>query len=378
VISLSGARRLRDPGAVTSAERWSSILNVVHAATSAVGGGIQTMVLALARDASARGENVRVLFWRGEYPSEPGVPYVRLESTGRMRGWPKSLLSYLRVFRPVIVHLHGPTAGSIGAMVARLARVPIIVYTDHSPHGSRTLLGRVIRRLAARLPDLNVAISSEVARSLIEDCGVPESRVRLIPNGTPIVDPVSKPEGPSRRFLYVANLLPGKDHKTLLRALATLPDQATLALVGDGPQRGELEGLAQELRVRERVTFHGWLEDPWSIADGVWAYVHPARVEGGGIAVMEAMMRGLPILATATGGIPDIIQPGGTGVLVQVGDVKGLADSMRELMVDEERRSDLATAAREHAVDQLSIDDSLRRYRDLYRELSDVGGAESV
>lgn len=82
-------------------------------------------------------------------------------------------------------------------------------------------------------------------------------------------------------------------------------------------------------------------------------------------------MRGLPIVATATGGIPDIVQPGRTGVLVQVGNIKGLADSMRELMVDEEWRTELANAAREHAVARLSIEGSLRRYEDLYRELMD-------
>ena len=362
-----------DLGAGAWAERRAPTLDVIHAATSAVGGGIQTMVLALARDAAAAGANVRVLFWRGEYPSAPGVPYVKLESTGRMRGWPRSLLAYLRVFRPAIVHLHGPTAGSIGAVVARAARVPVVVYTDHSPHGSRPPLGRAIRRLTARLPHVNVAISEEVARSLIEDCGVPASRVRIILNGTPIVDRVSQPVGSSRRFLYVANLLPGKDHETLLNAFATLPDRATLELVGDGPQRGALEGMAQGLGVHQRVTFHGWLDDPWSIAGGVWVYVHPARIEGGGIAVMEAMMRELPIIATATGGIPDIVRPGRAGVLVEVGDVKGLADSMRELMVDEKRRSDLAVAAREHAVAQLSIDECLRRYWDLYDELSARG-----
>jgi glycosyltransferase involved in cell wall biosynthesis len=327
------------------------------------------MVLALARDSAESGDAVRVLFWRGDYPKESGIPYIRLESSGRMRGWPRGLLSFLRAFRPEIVHLHGPTAGSIGAVVARLARVPIVIYTDHSPHHSRSHVARVIRRLAGRLPDMNVAISRAVATSLIDHGRLPGSRVRIILNGTPLVEPASPPVGTSRRFVCVANLLPGKGHEMLLRAFASLSDEATLSLVGDGSERQGLVALAQHLGIVERVTFHGWLDDPWSVAHGAWAYVHPARVEGGGLAVMEAMMRGLPVLATATGGVPDFVHNGRTGILVPIDDADSFADSMKQLLTDRGDRARLAVAAREYAVANLAIENTLRSYRDLYDEL---------
>ena len=312
---------------------------------------------------------MRVLFWRGEYPSDPGVPYLRLRSSGRAQGWPMAMLRYLKVFRPGLLHLHGPTAGSMGAAVARLAGVPVIVYTEHNPHDSRPPVARLPRRATCRLPDMNVAISREVARSLVEDCGVSRARVRIILNGTPEVAPLSPPSEQPNRFIYVANLLARKGHETLIQAFAMADHAATLSLVGDGPERDGLRALTQRLGLGDRVSFHGWLDDPWSVAEGALAYVHPARIEGGGIAVMEAMMRGLPVIVTATGGLTDIVQHGQTGLIVPVGDVNALAGSIRMLSDDPRGREALAGAARAFALRHLTLDRMLESYRALYREL---------
>ena len=289
-----------------------------------------------------------------------------------MRGWPRGLFRSLRDFRPDLVHLHGPEAGSLGAVVARVSGAWRIVYTDHKPHDTRSLLGRLPRRGAARIPDMNVAISQEVARSLVEDCRVPPSRVRVILNGTPVVPPLSLPSGETRRFVYVANLLEDKGHEVLLQAFAASDPRCSLALIGDGPLRKRLGALSRELGIADRVEFHGWLDDPWVEAAGAWAYVHPARVEGGGIAVMEAMMRGLPVIVTETGGLPDIVTHGDTGIVVAVGDFAALSRSIQHLADDLDEREALARSARAYAERHLTIDRTVASYLALYEEVLDA------
>lgn len=342
---------------------------MLHLTNSAVGGGIQEMVSALAGDGVRAGLDVRVLFWRAGYPRQSVAPYLRLESRGHLRDWPRALFRYLRAFQPDLVHLHGPVAGSIGAAIARAAGGYRILYTDHNPHWSRPAISRLPRRWAARVPDMNVAISREVGRSLVEDCRVPASRVRIILNGTPVVPRLSRPEGELRRFVYVAELAERKAHDTLLLAFAATDPSCRLVLVGEGPLRARLESLSRQLGLSDRVEFLGWLDDPWVVANGAWAYVHPARIEGGGIAVMEAMMRGLPVIVTATGGLLDIVRDGDTGFMVAVDDVEALSGSLRRITNSWRDRLTLANRARAYAERNLSIDRTLESYMALYREL---------
>lgn len=214
-----------------------------------------------------------------------------------------------------------------------------------------------------------MAISREVRRSLVQDCHVPASRVRLILNGTQVVPSLLPPQGNMRRFVYVANLLERKAHDLLLRAFASTDERCTLALVGDGPLRGRLCALARELGIADRVEFYGFLPNPWVVADGAWAYVHPPRIEGGGIAVMEAMMRALPVIVTETGGLVDIVHDEDTGLIVPVDDVDALSKSLRRIADDPEQRASLASRARAYANHHLTIDRTVESYMDLYREM---------
>jgi glycosyltransferase involved in cell wall biosynthesis len=176
-------------------------------------------------------------------------------------------------------------------------------------------------------------------------------------------------------FSYVANLWAHKGHRHLIDALGMLPTESAirLLLVGDGPERERLEKQAERVGIRERVRFLGYRTDAWQHADEMFAYVHPSLREGLGQAVMEAMMRGLPVIASAAGGIPDLVTHERTGLLVPPGDAKALAEGMMRLTDNPRDANRLARAAREHALRSFDMERFLDAHYELYSRLARRG-----
>jgi glycosyltransferase involved in cell wall biosynthesis len=145
-----------------------------------------------------------------------------------------------------------------------------------------------------------------------------------------------------------ARLVPIKGLDVLVRAVATLPN-ARLEIAGDGPERARLERLARELGTADRITFLGWQDDlaecfaRWTLASVA------SRDEGFGIAALEAMAAGLPVVASRVGGIPELVEHERSGLLVPPGDIAALANALGELTADPQRAAAMGAAARERA-----------------------------
>lgn len=284
--------------------------------------------------------------------------------------WPLALVWLIRDARPDVVQLHGPAAGSVGAVAARLAGGRSrVVYVDHAPHRDRRALARAARRLTSAFPEMNVAVSNEVATSLVRDAGIDPGRVAVIVSGTPVVD--AAVPGPEPVFGYLASLQRIKGYDVLLRALARLGDVPSVRLraVGEGVERARIVALARDLGVAERVELLGYRPDPWEALRGIAAYVHAARAEGGPLAVMEAMMRGYPVVTTAVGAVPEIVADGETGLVVPPRDDAALAVAMRRLATDAALRGRLGRAARAFALERLAIDRCVADYFRVYERL---------
>jgi glycosyltransferase involved in cell wall biosynthesis len=339
---------------------------LLQAAPSVIGGGLQGVVRSLAEEGSRRGWRSIVCYWRRQAPEASAAEYVRVPSR-RPLTWTPELLRLVRLHRPDIVHLHGPIAGSVGAVVLRLSGIRRIVYTDHSVHSQRPVFARVLRRLASRAPLVSVGVSEAVAQDLMDSAGVPRERVATIRNGVPIADPL-EPPAEQPQFVYVAHLWPWKGHATLLDAFALLPANMglRLTLIGEGPERARIEHQIRRLKLGSRVDLLGYRRDPWSNARGAWAYVHPSHVEGIGLAVMEAMMRGLPVIAARAGGVPEVVTAGETGLLVPPGDPPAMSRALLQLANDRPLRDRLAAKARQFALSELQLDTCIERYFDLY------------
>jgi glycosyltransferase involved in cell wall biosynthesis len=341
-------------------------------AWAARGGGLERVVQDIAEEAPARGWDSVITYRRREPPPGTTTRYVKLTS-GTYGPWPFELIRLIRSENPDVVHLHGPIPGSTGAIAARLAGSRNTVYTDHFMHSLRPTRFRLSRRATSWSPAVNVAVSHAVARSLIEDARVAEDRVVVIPNGTRVVPPLRAPDrSASKRLVYVSNFSPWKGHAHLLDALDKIDRglDFQVILVGHGRLMASVRAMIEKRGLADLVVLTGHLEDPWTVAEGAWAYIHPSAGEGLPLAIMEAMMRGLPVVGTKTAGIPEIVTDEVDGLLVRSGDTDNLARAITRMLTDHQLRDQTAVSARTRAVAEFGLDRMLDRYFDLYDRMS--------
>jgi peptidoglycan/xylan/chitin deacetylase (PgdA/CDA1 family) len=267
-----------------------------------------------------------------------------------------------------------------GGLAARLAAVPLLIHTQHNTqvfttYGARE---RFKFRVASRLFNRVVAVGAETDRELAR-AGVRAARRVVIRNGIEVSrfasSPTAESSGPSalpvqRVVGTVARLATEKGVDRLLEALPRLlPGNADvrLVIVGDGPERAALEALARSLDVSDRVTFLGFRPRVSEVLPLFDVFVLPSRTEGIPLALLEAMAAGRACVATAVGGVPEVIQDGVTGVLVAPDDPAALSTAIGALLGDPERRQHLGGAACAHVQREWSEDAMARGYAALYR-----------
>jgi len=259
-------------------------------------------------------------------------------------------------------NIFGLPAAAFAGVPARIANRREIVTGDKSPAQLRC------QRLAYKAAHVVVA-NSAAARAQLAREGVPEHKLRVIPNGLDLRRYAPAPaRGAIRRVVMVANLRAEKGHETLIGAIPAIaarhPD-ATFSFAGNGPRRDALHTLARALGVETRVRFLGECRDvPALLADSD-LFVLPSRSEAFPNAVIEAMAAGLPVVASDVGGIPEVVRDGVTGVLVPPDDVPALADAVAGLMDAPRRAAALGQVARD-TVEHYSIDRMVEAFERLY------------
>jgi glycosyltransferase involved in cell wall biosynthesis len=214
-----------------------------------------------------------------------------------------------------------------------------------------------------------VAISRHIESVVVESAPWVTPRLEVIRNGvdTERFAPRQVPAPtPAIRLAFVGRLEPRKGLDLALDALARVPD-ALLDVVGDGEQRAPLEARARSLGAR--VVFHGRRDDIRPILASCDALVCSSREEGLGIAVLEAMAMGKPVVAFPVGGVPEIVEHGETGLLAQARAPDALATRIREAAADRAHLAKMGRAARQRAVERFSIDAMCRAYGAVYAKV---------
>jgi glycosyltransferase involved in cell wall biosynthesis len=313
---------------------------------------------------------------------QSGVGFLPLGRRAKADVWIWARLArFLRAHRVDIVHAHKFGSNVWGTLMGRLARVPVIVAHEHSWSYEGQALRRFLdRELVARGADRLVAISREDQRRMIEVERIAPERTAFIPIGLPALP--TRIAGDVRAQLgiapeqpvigSVALLRPQKAHHVLIRAVATLvsewPDLQVL-LVGDGPEHAALERLAAELGVSDAIRFLGYRNDVPDVLRALDVAVSSSDFEGSPAAILEYMDASLPVVATAVGGVPDLIESGTHGLLVPAGDPTALASAIAEILRDRERGRAMGERGRERRHSEFGIDTFMRRLEDLYVEL---------
>ena len=301
------------------------------------------------------------------------------------------LARIIRAVRPDVVHTHTAKAGAVGRAAALLAgRRPVVVHTFHG-HVLRGYFGRVgtlvfraIETALARVSDRLVAVSPEVRDELVGLGVAPASKFSVIRLGIELEPRVSFEGDPieTRRRLgidadrfvvgWFGRMTAVKRTDDLLATLAALRERgvdALLLLVGDGDDREHLEARAHDLGLARACLFLGYQEDvaPWyAICDVV---VLTSASEGTPVTIIEALAAARPVVATAVGGVPDVVDEGETGFLVPQGDTQALAERLEVLALDPARRATMGETGRDRVLRRYAVERLVGDVDDLYREL---------
>lgn len=299
------------------------------------------------------------------------------------------LVHFMRQVQPAMVHGFLFWAYIIGTYAAKGAGVPIVI-------ASRRGLGEFkvdkphylfLERLANRMTDLIVANSEAVKQDVVRREKVDPSKVRVVYNGIDL-SPYDVPADPGLQALLgisarskvigvIANLIPYKGHRFFLQACQEIKRKDSgvkFLLVGDGPCRGELEGLARELGLEKDVGFLGSRRDIPQLLALMDVAVLPSSEEGFPNAILEAMAAGKPVVASQVGGVSEAVVDGETGFLVPAGDASSLATAIGRLLGDPLLGSRMGAAGRRRVQERFGLSRMVAEMEALYEERLDAAG----
>lgn len=318
---------------------------------------------------------------RGSAVAEANVPadIVELPLRGDLDVGQTARLARVLRSRPIsLLHVHSRRGADFyGGRSAQRAGVASLITRRVESFEPAAWL-RLKLRPYARI----VAISRAIERDLTARVGLARHRVARVASAV-AVSTVQRRDSAERlratlaipedaRVIgTVAQLIPRKGHATLLRAFADLTRRQHdlwLVLFGRGSREAPLKRWAEQLRITERVVFAGFRDDIAALMPGLDVMVHAAAREGLGVAVLEALAAGVPVVATRVGGLPDIIDDGLTGLLVRPGDTAAIAAAVERLLEDTTLGETLAARGRQRVVTAFSVERMARAYLNLYTE----------
>jgi L-malate glycosyltransferase len=277
---------------------------------------------------------------------------------------------WCRARRIAVVHTTDLYSNIFGLPAAALARVPVRIANRREINPDKTPAQIAMQRTAYAFAHRIVA-NSRAAASRLELERVPRRKITVVSNGLDL-RPFRTPPAPKsrlRKVIVVANLRPEKGHEVLVDAAANVllrvPD-ARFELVGDGPCRDPLVERVRSLGIERAFTFRGHRNDIPACLAAADIFVLPSRSEAFPNAVLEAMAAGLPIVASAVGGIVELITDNRTGLLVPADDPASLCARLVRLMADSSLGSRLGDAARSEAHSRYSFDRMVAEIDRLY------------
>jgi glycosyltransferase involved in cell wall biosynthesis len=297
------------------------------------------------------------------------------------------LCGLFRKERPVIVHTHTSKAGMLGRWAAFFAGVPVII---HTPHGHvfwgyfnrfKTAVFILLERWSARITTRIVTLTHREMMDHVRFRIAPEEKFTVVHSGVDLnlysgyAEDILKVRQdmdlPQDAFVVgtTGRLTAVKGHIHLLRAAAGILKHRKdiyFVLLGDGELRDDLRVYADQEAIIQNVRFLGWRSDVASALSALDVFVFPSLNEGMGKAIVEAMAMGKPVIASAVGGIPDLVVHGENGLLVPPADSEALAQAILDLYENPDKRESMGEAGKATAA-EYGVDAMLLKIEDLYK-----------
>lgn len=335
-------------------------------------GGAERLLVAAA--AAHRADEVAitcayVLPWKdhlAEDLARAGAHVTCLSSKRRDLRWPLRLARLVRGGGFEVVHVHSPLPGSVARLAARSmgrGRRPAVVATEHNRWRTHRLPTRLLNRFTSRWNDATFAVTEEVRQTMAGRAG---ARAETLQHGIDVqsVAAARADRAAVRRELGLdddvlvvataANFRPQKDYPNLLAAAATLRDRSVrmhLVAVGQGPQEAEVRAECTRLGLDGIVTLTGFRADAVRVLGAADVFTLASQWEGLPVALMEALALGLPVVATAVGGVAETMHDGVDALLVPARDPVALADALGRVLTDPALRQHLAAASAARAAE---------------------------
>ncbi len=369
-------------------------------------GGVETNVREVTRRLRAGGDTVEVfasdLYDEGRWerranypPTVDGVPVRRFAVRKRLvpgltMPMMVGLVDALAESGADLIHAHSHRYGHVlqAAAVAERLGIPLVVSTHYHPADRRE---PAVKRGLLRCQDVGFGMTAyRVARALVVQTPregalvrefAPSEKLRVVPPGIdlaawdhPEADRAEGLDLPPEYLLFIGRIAPNKGLTVLIDALAELgpKEECPLLLMGrDWGERTALETQARARGVADRVRFLGHVDDPKiyrAILRGARALVLPSEWEAFGLVLLEAMTAGTPVVATAVGGVPDVLDGGRAGRLVAYGDPRALARAVAATREEPARTHELVAAGRAR-VRGYDWNETTRQHRALYEEI---------
>jgi len=361
--------------------------SILHLCAPAHVGGLERVIQGLAGGQRQAGHEVRVVaviepdadvsaFVEPLRAEGVDVEIVVLPGRAYLREV-RRIRALLEQRRPDILHTHGYRPDLLHGWSGRRAGVA----TVSTLHGSSRMGGASavfewIQERALGRFDAVVAVSHPLVDVLAER-GVPRDRIHVVANAwTPSENPLDRSSArrdlemsDDRRWIgWVGRLIPVKGCDVFLRALAEVEASGWRAcIIGDGPERAGLETLADQLGLGDRVRFAGMIPDASRLFSSLDLFVLSSRSEGTPMVLLEAMGAGIPVVATAVGGVPDVLRPPEEGWLVPPEDPGALALAIEEALADDSYRTKVAHSGRTRVRRDFDRDAWIRRHDAVYR-----------
>jgi len=353
-------------------------------------GGISRYILNLSRGLSARGNSVTVASSGGDALKaleESGVRHLHIpirtkfELSLRIVMCLFKLIPFIKREKIDIIHSHTRVTQILGSILGNLTKV-VYVSTCHG-----FFKKRIVRKIFPCWGKRVIAISDAVKEHLVRDFGIKPHRVKMVYNGVDSLrlsemnqqdtdrlrDKFGLKKGPVVGI--VARLSEVKGHRFLIEAMQKVIEEfpgAELFIVGEGRLKEALRRLVTSLGMEKSVVFYPSVPDTYEVLSVMDVFAMPSLQEGLGLALMEAMAAGLPIVASDIGGIPALIKDGYNGLLVKPGDSGALAEAILSLLRDKHRASLTGKVARDFITKNFSLEKMAEETERVYREVSAV------
>ncbi|MFB3880117.1 MAG: glycosyltransferase family 4 protein [Armatimonadota bacterium] len=379
-------------------DRANATPTVLHLRASAFAGGPERQILGQAQELPRHGLHPIVATFRQgdeglqffEAAGGAGVDALALRCRGPLDLSPvRKLADEVGRRGATLICAHDPKASVIGYLAARRARVPFVCWVrGWTGETWRVRLYEAIHRRVLRRADLVVAVSQALA-DRCERAGVRPERIRVIPNAVEL-DNGSDPRVPDLRaelglpprcplVISVGRLSAEKGHRYLVeaaRAVIARHTEAHFVVVGDGRERPSLEQRAKRLGLNGQVAFAGFRPQARQLIAQADVLALPSLTEGLPNVVLEAFAAGVPVVATAVGGVPELVRDGENGWLVSSGDAAGLGAALNAALSDRGERARRGAAGQALVRARYTFAAQAERAAEVFREVLSRRGGE--